>query len=543
MMAKKVYFNDGQRYLMYIGANTETIIAARRFGKSDGIIAPRILRNIQYMPRSAGAFYAATFQQALTRTIPAAVHALSRWGYKNEVHYWIGRRAPEKANFKKPYINPSSYEHIIHFYNGSIIHILSQDVKFSANSLTLDYLMMDEGRSIKKDKLFSEAMPALSGIVGKFDNCPWHKGITMVSDMPQGKEEQWLIKRKDDMDEELIKVIEGTLAKIMELRKKKQTTSINDEIKRQEKALNFMRKNASIYREFDALDNLEILGEAYIAKMKRELTPIIFHTAIMNRKIGRIVNGFYANLGIKHYYDAFNNTYLNNLRTNAGSFDLDNFKNLSCLQDSDINADVPLHIALDYNANINWIVTGQPLEKELRTLKSMFVKNQEKLRALLTNWCDYYEYNKKKEVVYYFDSTALDKAYADEQAESFRDIVISTLTKRNWTVYDEYIGQPMKHNLKHQYIDDALTGRKYLFPMFNRSNNEFLLPAMENTGIRVGRNGFEKDKSGEKYQETEEDLLEMRTDGTDAWDTFFIGCNFFPVITSGRVSTANLYTN
>ena len=74
--SKQIYFNRGQRELLAIGANSETIIASRRFGKSDGVIAPRMLRNAQHMPRSAGAVYAATFQQALSRTIPAAVHAV-----------------------------------------------------------------------------------------------------------------------------------------------------------------------------------------------------------------------------------------------------------------------------------------------------------------------------------------------------------------------------------------------------------------------------------------------------------------------------------
>ena len=43
-----------------------------------------------------------------------------------------------------------------------------------------------------------------------------------------------------------------------------------------------------------------------------------------------------------------------------------------------------------------------------------------------------------------------------------------------------------------------------------------------------GRNGFRKDKGGEKLAETEEDLLQHRTDGTDAFDTLYIGCEKFP---------------
>ena len=37
-----------------------------------------------------------------------------------------------------------------------------------------------------------------------------------------------------------------------------------------------------------------------------------------------------------------------------------------------------------------------------------------------------------------------------------------------------------------------------------------------------------QDKGGEKLAESEEDLLEHRTDGTDAFDTLYIGTEKFP---------------
>ena len=82
---------------------------------------------------------------------------------------------------------------------------------------------------------------------------------------------------------------------------------------------------------------------------------------------------------------------------------------------------------------------------------------------------------------------------------------------------------------------------KYLFPVFNKGNNESLLPAMETTGIKIGPTGFKKDKSGEKLPETEEDPLELRTDGTDAWDDLFIGLNFFPQSTNGVLPYGTVY--
>lgn len=164
----------------------------------------------------------------------------------------------------------------------------------------------------------------------------------------------------------------------------------------------------------------------------------------------------------------------------------------------------------------------------MRTLSSRYVKFNRKLRALRTEWCQYYQYVVSKHVVYYYNETALEKGYADEDSESFAEIVNTILTRHGWIVEMVFIGKTWSHKLKHQYIDDALTGKKYLFPRFNRSNNQYLLTTMEMTGTRFGKHGFEKVKSAEKMAETEDDPFELRTDGTDAWDDLLIGLNFFP---------------
>ena len=46
-------------------------------------------------------------------------------------------------------------------------------------------------------------------------------------------------------------------------------------------------------------------------------------------------------------------------------------------------------------------------------------------------------------------------------------------------------------------------------PSFNRQNNDDLILAIQAAGVSRGRNGFRKDKGGEKLAESEEDLLEI----------------------------------
>ncbi|MGM9723178.1 MAG: hypothetical protein ACI30O_07970 [Muribaculaceae bacterium] len=50
-----------------------------------------------------------------------------------------------------------------------------------------------------------------------------------------------------------------------------------------------------------------------------------------------------------------------------------------------------------------------------------------------------------------------------------------------------------------------------------------------------------QDKGGEKLAESEEDLLEHRTDGTDAFDTLYIGCEKFPITATLSPSPCRAY--
>mgnify|MGYP001206410062 FL=1 len=47
-------------------------------------------------------------------------------------------------------------------------------------------------------------------------------------------------------------------------------------------------------------------------------------------------------------------------------------------------------IGMDYNANINWIVCGQPRGNRLNVLKSFYVKFERKIPALIADFCTYY---------------------------------------------------------------------------------------------------------------------------------------------------------
>ena len=81
------------------------------------------------------------------------------------------------------------------------------------------------------------------------------------------------------------------------------------------------------------------------------------------------------------------------------------------------------------------------------------------------------------------------------------------------------------HEQKYKLLNEALSGCIYPACRFNIENNEALITAMENAEVKFTSNGWKKQKGGEKLDPNaaESTPLELRTDGTDAWDNLYIG--------------------
>lgn len=651
---RDLYMSRKQQVIYYSGARDQRVLAARRFGKTDGVIGPHCIRVTQSMPQGAGAWMGNSKTQLFTKTVPATIAAIERWGLKEGVHFVWGR-PNDKLGFQRPIVKPKEWSNVISFYNGFVWYLASLEVKGAVNSQTLNFLFLDEARFCKKSKIDGEVMPALSGITHplgdpRFSSAnPWYKGTMFVSDAALSIKDNWLEKEEEksqvpieygpfkgklprDLQTELERYAEkviyfnelfrrakkaGRKVMVVSAEKRdeirliaqacdtrqgafrilsvpgvnKQTVDrlVNYHIisaddgellfnheylitpeehfemeairksKTYQKRINDLRCNTFAFYRANSLDNIDLLGADYIARMKRDLPPVVYAVSILNLKKKASSDGFYSNLNVEeiHGYVPFecpaveDAMHLKIASTVVGGQRIDtdymtpDFAELqkvkTCRLDGDCLDEHPLYIAFDYNANINWVVTGQLYQSEycgreaLHTLSSMFVKNDRKLRELCQDWCRYYEPHKAKNrhVTYFYDATAKQRGYAISGQQDFKDVVIEELTKAGWLVNAVDMGRPMSHEMKHKDINEALAGVGYPFPMFNKENNEALIVAMENTAIKLGYDGFKKDKTHEKAPESElgdssgYGPAEFRTDGTDAWDSLFLGVKYF----------------
>lgn len=526
---RKVYLNEVQRDLMdVVQARTTVLCAGRAFGK--GVVhALWNLRNFQRMPGSTTGFVSANIKRALTNTLPSMLLHWENWGLKRNVHWAIGIKPPKAWGWAQPRFKVQNYENVLSFYNGSIGFIISQDRTGTSNSQSYDALDVDEAKFIDYEQFSNETFPAMRGNRQYYGHHFFHQSMLITSDMPVTKKGSWFMDYSKKCDPELINVLRGTVYEINSIvRRVKDMQSrgatppkyLRDYLRELHTDLCRLRHAAVDYREVSTIENLEVLGESFIKQLKRDLPPLTFQTSVLCKRIGIARDGFYNKMTEAHKYSDTNFSYLDSLE-----YKFDKIKEPCSLMDADVDPHRPLCVAFDYNSNINWLVTGQPKGRRLLVLKSFFVKYERKLVELVDDFCRYYRHHRNKTVIFYYDSTALGSNYAVND-EDFKYVIAAAFRARGWRVVDIYIGKPMHHLEKQLLINRGFAGQAKLMPMFNRENNEDLLISVQTAGVYNGK----KDKRGEKLPETDspEGRLEARTDGSDAFDTLYIGCERFP---------------
>jgi hypothetical protein len=189
-------------------------------------------------------------------------------------------------------------------------------------------------------------------------------------------------------------------------------------------------------------------------------------------------------------------------------------------KDADIDPKKPLSIALDYNAAINNLVVGQRTDK-MRVLNHIYSLWPQLLPHCVEQFCKYYRNYPNRNIVYWFDHTALQGKNAVSNIV-FKDEVIDVLQKNGWKVIPKYMGQTPSHESRYLFINKVFSQAEPGQPpiMINSENCPSLITAIESAEVKQGKNGFEKQK---KYEADTSLDQSTTTHVTDAFDTLIYG--------------------
>lgn len=565
-----LYLNKAQELVFNFGARVTTVEAGRGTGKTDGLITPRLVCTSDSLPGGSGLWVGVSLKQLFSKTVPNTVAAIERMYGLLEGRDFVRGRPNPKLGFLEPKIKPRIWDNVICFKNGFIWYMISTGVKAAANGMNSCSILMDEARFAPEAVFKSEILPTLRGITSShpgFDETknPYYKGLFLVSDSPFTRRQEWLRKRADEQTLSVNKRIARMLHELEEC-KEMGGPEFAAEIANSPKfvrEINKLRCQSNVYFSFSTLENISILGEEYIKSMQRELTPSMFNVAILNKQNEKINDGYYSNLNIDevHGYTnsddsqmeaavrKYNSRTITQVYTGGRTLRVENecinFDALrrddDCSLDTDLIPGEPLRIGMDYNANINALCVGQtPSRRDttlVRVLKSFVNTKSTRLEGLMDMFHKYYAPHQSscRDVIFYYDSTAKQGgSYASEHSDEtkFYRIVANRLKKHGWKVMEVSMGTPMSHNKKYEFLNGCLAGTQKPFIRINRENNEYLIGSLENAGLVEGRNGFQKDKSKEKYRVAADAIdpeaeLATRTDLSDAFDTLIIGVRYY----------------
>jgi hypothetical protein len=473
------------------------------------------------MPGSSGISIGETYQQLLTRTLPSRIEGWSKLGLIKDKHYFIGRKPPRAWKWPDPIEAPVSYDHYIAFCNGSGIHLVSQDRKGSSNGINSDWIEGDEAKYLKYQQFLDETLPTMRANRPKFKHLPCHWSITFTTSMPTAADAKWILKKREEMDPEQIKIMLLINAEILLLQgqfeqAKTETTrkAILRSINKLNEQLHQMRFNCIYYSEASTLDNIAVLGTEYIKRMKRIMPDYIFETEILNKRPDTIEGGFYPMLDLDvHTYTSYNNSYLDSL-----DYDFNKTKIVDSRMDEDCVKSQPLRIAVDWGSKINCMSIGQWFSSinTFKFLKCMHVLHPELLDHLAKKFLDYYQHHTCKEVHFAYDHTGNTNLANSNRtyAEQFADI----LKKGGWKVIMRSKNKAAPtHQEKYLLWYKLLQRQDPRMPMvmFNKNNTKELQISMLQAPAIEGPKGIQKNKSSERNENVPQEQATHYSDTAD----------------------------
>lgn len=494
---KKVHYNLPQLRCLLIDAQELFGVMGRGMGKSTGVIAPRIVKCVVKMPRSNNGLISKTYQQTLTRTLPATISGWKKLGFKEYDpklkygHFSVGKKVNE---FPLPVEAPLDFEHCIHWYTGACVPMISQDRKGNANGLNLQSLHGDEAKMLDKVDLDENIMPTLRGLI-EYEHLPQYKSLTFITSMPTTPEGRWILEKDELNNQEVIDAIyqgEYLLAK-WNLKKVKTNADIQ-RIKEYSRLLNEMRIGLTHYIEASSLDNIHILGVDYIRQQKRNLPDFVFRTEILNERPKLIDQAFYPQLCDRHFYNDYDYSYYDSLNFEVKSEDI-NSKG-----DNDRDPDKPLEISIDWGGTINTMIVCQEDERVSRfnILKEFYVLQPEFINHLIDKFCRYYSSHRDKTIFFYYDRNGNTKVANSDK--TYAELAIGLFEDKGWNIVPMIFEENPHHQEKYIFFNILLQEKDKQLPIvrINEGNCPNLKTSIYNAPVKQKNGEIVKDKSSER---------------------------------------------
>lgn len=349
---------------------------------------------VRQMPRSTGVIVGETYQQMLSRTLPATKEGLEMFGIYEGYDYVVGKSGGP-LGFQMPFQRPSSWRNVIHFRNGAIAIMVSLDMPDAGRGINAYWVIGDEAALLNKERLFVNVQTTNRAKKTQFEKASLLNAEIFASSTPLTKKGRWFVE-------------------------------MEEEAKRKPELYSFISANAKI--------NKQNLSEDWFSRMEANApSKIHFDAEIRNIRPPNVLNGFYNFFSEEqHTYGyKYNLDYLQEL----GS-DYKKVKHSNCRQDGDLLSGVPLTIVIDPGTVINSMTVWQyvALNHEERTLKEFFVKSPKDYEDMINDFDAYYQPHKDSTNTVYLRHDAQAYKERDKNGKLTSEKIEAKLRSLGWRV-------------------------------------------------------------------------------------------------------------
>lgn len=461
---RRLFLNEKQIEILQAKQKDRTAIWGRGTGKSHNMGISQYTK-AQVMPRSKGFISSTTFTQLLTKTWPGIEASWQKMGWKEGRDYVFGIQPPK--HFDSPIAKVKKFGNTVHWKNGRLIEFLSMDRPDLARGGSYDDGEIDECLLVPQEHINIVLWPSIRGNLHRFSYTHWHQSMIKYSSMPWKSTGLYLLDFKRLAAED---------------------------------------PEEYFYSEATAYDNIKILGEAGIERLRKKLTPQQFAMEVMNQHMIISKEAFYQAFDDEvHTYQP---KYL------YGEDDKGRDTVVSSL---DVNKDALLDTAWDFGGWFSCCAIFQENKgNEERMVDALYAKDTERVGDIVTKLCDKYHDHRNKTIRMWGEPHGHDKNQL--MKESTYDFLVAKFKERGWRAIimaPRALSRQQKE--RRIFMATIMEERSRGYPQFrmNAVNCEWCKVAIQGAGTNPDGS---KNKSTEKDREFPQ---EHATHVTDAIDYYY----------------------
>ena len=404
-MKRRVYLNPKQIEFVQHEAETGVFMGGRAVGKSSVLCCKTAIR-VKHMPGGHSFLSSTTYGQMLTKTLPAMIGMWKRMGLVEGLHYVVGIKPPNW--YKQPFSPPRKFNNCISFWNGHVVSLISMDRPDLGRGGSYCGGDVDEAALVPREHFTRVLLPSCRGDLIELGKKKLYGQVNLYTSVP------W----------------KSTGKYILDYEKKAQEKP---------QLYHFTRSVSA--------DNVHVIGQDYLDRMKRELSPIEYRMEILNEAVHEAEMRFY------HAFNGDRHAYMPTYMYEEQEQGLDHVRGIKEYWPEQL-----LELSFDFGGWFSCMGIWQTQRVGNRNVEHMInsigVKGEKQMvSALVARFAKEYQHHRRKVVRVWGEPRGHDRNAIDL---SIYAIIEAELNRYGWQV--EVAVKPVqtaRHVDRHQFLNEC----------------------------------------------------------------------------------------